>query len=406
MDTRFPPPPRKVNVPLYPIKAKIIGISHKSDYSSLIDTILKTLCTSRDHVLVADSASNALYSHLATYNHSQDKDIKVALPAFNCTSLVDSIISSGCVPIFLDMDENLNLTKDAVEFVVQHKCDFIIWPNYFGTRVRDVKLLNILKQHKIKIIFDEAQSFPLMYSDIEEQVNDYAHALIVSFGYNKAVAGTGGGAIYLPNKQDLLVKNDNQENFIGLNNLIKYQSKIVEQKIRWSLPRIALILTPTKVRQYTDLKILLESQPSTTFKRHEPITQINTHNALMNFRKLSKNSRHIEDYKILKNTLMSQSSYTLSYLEGIRGFPSIVALKLNVGDRHKIMELFSKKGIQVTWYYYPLSMINRYKSYVSQDDTNSYQIASTIMILPFNWHHTQKQKTAVISAIQILARSS
>ena len=404
MDTRFPPPPRKVKVPLYPIKAKIIASSPKSDYSSLIDTVSKTLGTSIDHLLIADSASNALYSHLVSYNHSQDTDIRVALPTFNCTSLVDSIISSGCVPLFLDVDNNLSLTKDAIEFAIQHKSDFIIWPNYFGTRVRDTKLLDKLKQHNIKIIFDEAQSFPLMYSDIEEQVRNYAHALIISFGYNKAVAGTGGGAIYLPEKQDLLVKNYKQKGFIGLRNLIEYQSKIVEQKIRWSLPKIASILMPTKVQQYSDHKLLLESQPSTTYKRHEPITQINAHNALMNYRKLLKNSRHNDDYKILKNTLMTQSSDCLSYLEGIRGFPSIVALKLNASERYKIMEHFSKKGIQVTWYYYPLSMINRYRSYVSQNDTNSYRIASTIMILPFCWYHSQKQKTAVISAVQILTR--
>ena len=405
IDPRFPRPPKKMRVPLYPNAGRILGFCTPRSFDRFLAAFADLLHAKRDQIICADSASNALYVQLANYKSRSKKDtVKIALPAYNCTSVIDAVVSAGCEPVLVDVGTDTHPTKKAIDYMIKQDCDMFLWPNFFGTRRRDEQQLSKLKKAGIHIVFDEAQSFPFSYDTIASQVEEYAYAVLISFGRSKPLAGCGGGALYVVS--DSVASTNAVKATWGraLKENVRYCLEASMQAARWRFPRLASAIFPAKKRRYRALDVQQAHTTAVQYKAHAPMKVLQAQIALKNLASLkARAARHAADYTVFTQALRERSASFALFLDHIEGFPAIAALSVDPDRRHLIMEWFTSRGIQVRWYYLPLHMIQRYSSCMQQPHLRADVISASVLIVPFSWSHTAKQKQAVLKAIKLLA---
>ncbi len=398
MDTRFPPPPKRISVPLYPKRAQFAfrKISHPDVL--LREVISTKLKVNKEDILFAESGSNALFVYLSQYkNTTPTAKLNIALPAYNCVEVLDAIISAGYHPVFIDLAEDLSISDDAADFTILHECDFILWPNYFGPRVRNEIILKKLVKNNVKIIFDEAQSFPLMYEKIMPQIKLYATVVLISFGHNKPIAGSGGGALYAQNFKPVYT---NKQAKVSIFSWAQDQFNTICQKIQLHSPPFHKLHLRNRSVFYDRLDNLLNDQRRKVHIMHVPINFMDAYCAYRNILEMEKNTcRHSQDYKDLCERSNMEKTNVDKYIREVINFPSIMALAMPSSERYELLRVMSSNNIQTTWYYYPLNKITKNKNYLSQKTECCNKIAASVIIIPFNWYHSKTQKRKVLNIL-------
>lgn len=402
MDTRFPPPPAPVRVPLYPQYGHLPPLRRSSTAHHVRTELARELRVSPDDIVLANSASNALFVWLQSLPDTQQPR-KIALPSFNCLSLIQAVISAGWTPVFLDLTTNMTVDMAAAKYAVKTGCQLVVWPNYFGARQRDEAILRYLKRHKVGVVFDDAQAFPFgtagAYSDVEQ----YATAVLMSFGNSKPLAGLGGGAIYVSKAHDAFRTLHDQHND-QLEHVARwpYIKRAVMQRLLWRFPRLAQVWHLPK--RWTKLDELLEATAGDHHETaYQPMTDLQAAILYRNLRRWRLcQSQHQRRYQALLDTLHTIPDIHETYLKDVVGVPSIVALNVAPGKRYEIFEKLSQYGIQTTWYYFPLHCLSEYSYYETQPMRNTLAIAERIVILPLQWGHNARHHKWLLAALRAL----
>jgi len=116
---------------------------------------------------------------------------KVIIPTYCCRGVFDPVVRAGLIPIFADIDENLNLSKDSVR-----KCDegstlAVVVPHIGGCEAEIEEIALVARQRSIVVIEDACQSLGRKSSNHYDG-SQYDMA-IFSFGLGKNLMGTAGG---------------------------------------------------------------------------------------------------------------------------------------------------------------------------------------------------------------------
>lgn len=406
IDTRFPPQPHFIDVPLYPTKELPI-FSEATSAEVLNGSLVSKFGGEREQWLVGDSASSLLREYFVTTEAKRSE--RVALPAFACQSLVDAVLDAGQYPVFCDVDEHASISLAAAEFAISHHCDTFIWPTYFGSKPRDETAIGALREADVAIVFDEAQSDPRSSEAATIRRNlEAGEIALYSFGWSKALAASGGGAIYC-SKQDLtefarLRQNVDDQPLASDDEARHVQGALLARINRFS-PDFA-VKNGFAAAPYDRLDMLLEAR---THERNTNV-RITPYHARHLLSRLAsfdgERSNYIGRYDEIRETVRAVlGERSLTFLEGIDGTPTILALRTEADKRHDTMVYMATQGIQSTWYYYPLNCVSRYGKYEAQADAGSQAVAASIIILPFQSSHTDRQHDAVLGAIRKIPRS-
>ncbi len=403
MDTRFPPQPKRIKVPLYPQLGKLIPASVLNKNNSLMDLMSQILGMNKDKIILANSASDALYEFLRIVRVDRNKKLLVGMPSFNCIDVAEAVVAAGCTPVFTDIDKSLMMTEKNIDFMIAQKCEYFIWPNFFGARHRDRMFAEKLIKNNIKIILDEAQSFPFYYDEIKPFVDKYAHLVLISFGHSKPISGVGGGAIFMnqPNTSFQKMKGYPEESRNeAYFNLVK---KVMKQRINWRSPRIAkkLAINPKREKK---LEVLLNQRIGK--KKYDPISRYQSQVAYKNLKTINS-KKFIQSYsmryeKLNKLLKSKEGSVGLNYLNQVIGEPASIALSLDPNRRYEIFTRFSNQSIETTWYYYPISLLDKYRKYPCETIINTIGISSSIIIIPFRWQHSNRQINRLIDSLKVI----
>lgn len=314
---------------------------------------------------------------------------KVAMPAFCCPEVCAAVLNAGAKPVFLDFDSNWQLSKKSIEYARSRNCGAVIWPNLFGARHRPAERLKDIKDQGLVLIADEAQSFPLP----DGVVTLGNVALLFSFGPTKRLAGIGGGAVCAaPGEEDFsayvvkLATRRARSETIG-----KQVDQALLCRLRWRNNWLAekLGVLPKLER---NLSSLLER--SEHIKAHfslEGLSDQQARIAVLNWLLMDEVSDiHREAYSHIASVIRSSlGNSAIQPLEGIAHHPSVLALRVPGPLRYAISKEFARRGIQTTWYYYPLNRISPWLQYESESTPNCDSFASEILVLPFQWTHTR-----------------
>jgi len=80
----------------------------------------------------------------------------VGVVAYNCHTVVNAIVSAGCSPVFLDVDDDLKIKSGQLQL---KECDAVVVTNLFGIR-NDIEKLR-MENPRATIIVDNAHGYGL-----------------------------------------------------------------------------------------------------------------------------------------------------------------------------------------------------------------------------------------------------
>ncbi|TVZ54851.1 dTDP-4-amino-4,6-dideoxygalactose transaminase [Lutibacter sp. Hel_I_33_5] len=144
---------------------------------------------------------------------------------FSYVATTSSIVWENCKPVFVDIDPlHLTIDENKIEAAITENTSAILATHVFGNPCDVEKIEKIAKKHNIKVIYDAAHCFGVVYKG--KSVFNFGDVSTCSFHATK-IFHTGEGGFIISNKDEYADKlfkyhnfgHDGPENFkeIGIN---------------------------------------------------------------------------------------------------------------------------------------------------------------------------------------------
>ncbi len=130
---------------------------------------------------------------------------EVIIPSFTFVASFEAILSTGAVPVLVDVDETLTLNPDAVRAAVTDKTKCIMPVHMCGSMADMDALKSICKEHNLLLIEDACQSIGGTYKG--KKLGTIGDAGTFSFDYVKTMT-CGEGGVVMTNDEDVYIKCD------------------------------------------------------------------------------------------------------------------------------------------------------------------------------------------------------
>lgn len=149
----------------------------------------------RDYFFVSSAASfnsgrSALFAILKAFDLGEGDEVLVQ--AFTCVAVPDAVLWTGAKPVFVDIDETLNIDPDQIEKNITPKTKAIIVQHTFGIPAHMDTMRKIASRHNLILIEDCAHSLGAHYKG--KKVGTLGDAAFFSFGRDKVISSVWGGA--------------------------------------------------------------------------------------------------------------------------------------------------------------------------------------------------------------------
>lgn len=157
-----------------------------------------------NYVFAFDSGRTALLYALKSLNLKEGDE--VAVQAYTCIVVINAIKWAGARPVYIDVDNTLNMDPGDLEEKITNKTRAIIIQHTFGVPAQVDKLLEITKRNNLKVVEDCAHSLGASFKG--NKLGTFGDIAILSFGTDKVVSCNRGGAI-ITNSDELAKKIEN-----------------------------------------------------------------------------------------------------------------------------------------------------------------------------------------------------
>lgn len=142
------------------------------------------------------SGRAALYALLQAFG--MGKGDEVLMQAFTCVAVPNSVRSVGAKPIYVDIDDTLNIDPEDAERKITKQTRAIIIQHTFGFPAKLEELLDLAKKHHLIVIEDCAHSLGGTYKG--KKLGTFGDAAFFSFGRDKVISSVWGGAATMSQK--------------------------------------------------------------------------------------------------------------------------------------------------------------------------------------------------------------
>ncbi len=147
-------------------------------------------------VFLFNSGRSALYAVLKSFDIGPDDE--VLIQAFTCVAVPDPIIWTGAKPVYVDIDDSLNLDPNLLEKAITVKTKAIIVQHTFGIGGKIDLIKKIAQKHNLILIEDCAHALGATFDGrLAGTVGD---AAIFSFGRDKVISSVFGGMATISSK--------------------------------------------------------------------------------------------------------------------------------------------------------------------------------------------------------------
>jgi dTDP-4-amino-4,6-dideoxygalactose transaminase len=127
------------------------------------------------------------------------KEDEILIQAFTCNSAVNPILNFGAKPVFVDVDETINLDPEDLDKKITHstssgrasKIKAVMIQHTFGWPAKIDQILEICKKYNLYLIEDCAHSLGAKYED--RFCGTFGDASFFSFGRDKIISSVFGG---------------------------------------------------------------------------------------------------------------------------------------------------------------------------------------------------------------------
>ena len=201
---------------------------------------------------------------------------EVILPAFTFVASFEAVLSVGAVPVFVDVDDTLTLSPDAVRNAITSKTKCIMPVHMCGSMADMDALQAICKEHKLILLEDACQSIGATYKG--KKLGTIGDAGTFSFDFVKTITCAEGGAV-MTNREDVFINSDGYSDHghdhkgvdrgADLHPFIGYNFRISELHAAVGLAQIKKLDTflATQRKNHSALKNILSSVPEISFRR-------------------------------------------------------------------------------------------------------------------------------------------
>lgn len=119
---------------------------------------------------------------------------EVIMPAYTYFAVPSAVIRAGCIPVFVDIEENgINIDTSKIESSITKKTKVIIATHLCGLPCDLVTIKELAKKYNLIIIEDCAQAFGAKYNDVF--AGNFSKASYYSFSITKNLTMLRGGFI-------------------------------------------------------------------------------------------------------------------------------------------------------------------------------------------------------------------
>jgi 8-amino-3,8-dideoxy-alpha-D-manno-octulosonate transaminase len=118
---------------------------------------------------------------------------KVIVPAVTFIATAGAVVCAGAVPVYVDVDESLNMDASDLERVYDDEVKAIIAVSILGHPVDMDPVMAFAKKHNIRVIEDVAQSCGIQYKG--QYAGTVGDVGVYSFQMNKILTAGEGGAV-------------------------------------------------------------------------------------------------------------------------------------------------------------------------------------------------------------------
>lgn len=149
-----------------------------------------------NYVLSTNSGSNALYAAYVSLNLEPGSEVIVQNVTFHAS--ISPAIHCGLTPVIVDVDENGNMSVEALEKAITSKTRAVVVNHTWGHPADMDEIVEICKKNNLKLIEDCSHAFGATYNNIK--VGNFGDVAVASMQASKTLSAGEGG---------LLMTNDN-----------------------------------------------------------------------------------------------------------------------------------------------------------------------------------------------------
>lgn len=201
---------------------------------------------------------------------------EVILPSFTFVASFEAVLSVGAIPVFVDVDDSLTLSPDAVRNAITPKTKCIMPVHMCGSMADMDALQAICKEHHLILLEDACQSIGGTYKG--KKLGTIGDAGTFSFDFVKTITCAEGGVV-MTNREDVYKSSDGYTDHghdhkgidrgADLHPFIGYNFRISELHAAVGLAQIKKLDTFLAIQKknHTALKNALAAIPEISFRK-------------------------------------------------------------------------------------------------------------------------------------------
>ncbi len=153
--------------------------------------------------LMVNSGSSANLLALSSFNFKKDSEI--ITPSLTFATTVAPIYQIGCIPHFIDVQENkYTANVSQIEKCINKKTAAIMIPNLLGNIAEWKFIYSIAKKYNLKVIEDSADTIGFTY--FKKNTGKYSDVVTTSFYGAHLITGAGFGGLVCFNDKKIYEK--------------------------------------------------------------------------------------------------------------------------------------------------------------------------------------------------------
>lgn len=200
--------------------------------------------------LAVGSGTDAL--HLAYLLSDVQAGDEVIVPVFTCTATNLPLLYIGAIPVFCDIDDNLNINADKIEELITDKTKAIACVHYGGLPCDMDKIWAIAQKYNLKVIEDNAHALGATYKG--EIIGSQSDFSMFSFQAIKHITTGDGGMLVI--KDPSLYEKGKRLRWFGIDRASKQQgiweNDITEIGYKYQMTDIAAIMGLASLEEFDE----------------------------------------------------------------------------------------------------------------------------------------------------------
>ena len=310
----------------------------------------------------------------------------VILPSFVCQTVILPVFSLGCIPQFVDIGGDLNISPESVKKTINSRTRAIIMPHLFGRSAIVNEVLEIARNHNIFVIDDAAQAMGAKYNG--QYVGTMGDVGIFSFGPFKGIMATRGGALVTNNKKIFekifnmpLAENKSNSFKRGILSLIKFKYR----KFGYPLFKVRRSFqnpTPTTRLDFSEMapERISPMDAAIAQIQLDKLHEITKRKSFLGKRltELLSNCKFL-DIQLINN----QDNIFVKFVVRLKDIKQTLPEKTAV-NAASLIKYLRRCGIEAEHTYTPLHLKDQFASYYTQDLPYTEHVCKNLVALPLN----------------------